>query len=54
MSEQKWITVKEFAKLVKKSKAQIYFDIRVGNIPPERVKKEKTVEVLKILVDEEM
>ena len=49
--EEKWLNIRDYAKLIGNSKAQVYLDIRTGKMPKEKVRKiEKKVSRLQILV----
>ncbi len=52
-TDQKWISVYQYAKKIGKSKQQLYVDIRTGKLPPEKWRKSKiVVERLQILDEE--
>ena len=47
MSEEKWLTIREYAEKVGKSVPQIYYDIRLGKIKKENCKSEEYDFVMK-------
>jgi hypothetical protein len=51
--DDKWLTVPQYAKLISKSRQQVYMDIRLGKIKKYR-KIKKVVERIQISVDNQL
>jgi predicted DNA-binding transcriptional regulator AlpA len=51
-NDMEWVTVPQYAKMVGKSRSQIYLDIRLGKIPKKQFRQiKKVVTRLQIKVD---